>query len=136
VLAVVAAVGGLAVGFARWRAGPTTITFVERIKATSGECASEQPLRAADVAAGFEMTCTMSDASPGNRDRPYVQLRLDGCEDWQRLDHDDGADPVAITVRLQPCLPHTDEIDWQVCQTHGGLLPDDCDDGSEDLPTD
>lgn len=112
-----------------------TIGFGEDIKATSARCASDEALRRDDVAGGFEMTCAMSDAAPGNRDRPYVQLRLDGCEEWLRLDHDDGAEPVAVTVRLEPCGPGDGTLDWQVCQTHGGPLPDDCDDGHEELPS-
>ncbi len=134
-LAVLGAVAAVAVGVTRWLDRPATVGFAEDIKATSARCDSEGPLRGDDVVGGFEMTCTMTDSSPGNRDRPYVQLRLDGCEDWHRLDHDDGAEPVVITIRLEPCGPQPDSLSWQVCQTHGGLLPDDCDDGSEGLPT-
>ena len=134
-LAVIAVVGAIAVGFNQWPNRPVTVGFEEDIKATSARCASDEPLHRSDVVAGFEMTCTMSDASPGNRDRPYVQLRLDGCDEWQRLDHDDGTEPVVLTVRLEPCGPETGPLHWQVCQTHGGPLPDDCDDGTEELPT-
>ncbi len=112
-----------------------TLGFEEDIKATSARCASGEALTRDDVIAGFEMTCTMVDASPGNRDRPYVQVRLDGCNDWHRLDHDDSAEPVAITTRLTPCGSESDTLQWQVCQTHGGLLPDDCEDGTTDLPS-
>ena len=76
----------------------------------------------------------MRDSAPGNRDRPYVQVRLEGCDDWQRLDHDDGPDAVMILTRLAPCGGLPSALQWQVCQTHGGPLPDDCTDGSSDLP--
>jgi len=138
-LAVLAALGVLlagVVGVHRWQENrPVTIAFDEDIKATSARCASGEALTREDVLAGFEMTCVMVDASPGNRDRPYVQVRLDGCADWHRLDHDDNPEPVVITTGLAPCGPEPDTLEWQVCQTHGGLLPDDCDDGSTDLPS-
>lgn len=112
-----------------------TIAFDEAIKATSAQCASRKALTRSDVLAGFEMTCVMFDAAPGNRDRPYVQLRVDGCDDWHRLDHDDNPEPEVITTGLAPCGPEPETLEWQVCQTHGGLLPDDCHDGRTDLPS-
>lgn len=114
---------------------PRSLGFAEDIKATSAGCESEGPLRGEDVAAGFDLTCTMADAAPGNSDRPYVQVRLDGCDDWLRLDHDDGPGPVTITTRLEPCAAVPGAVQWQVCQTHGGPLPDDCVDGSTELPS-
>ena len=136
VLAAVAVLLAGVVGLHRWQLEqPVTLGFEEDIKATSARCASGEALTRDDVIAGFEMTCTMVDASPGNRDRPYVQVRLDGCNDWHRLDHDDSAEPVAITTRLTPCGSESDTLQWQVCQTHGGLLPDDCEDGTTDLPS-
>jgi hypothetical protein len=137
-MAVLAAVGIIVAGvggFHRWKEEePVTVGFGEDIRATSAHCTSGEPLTRDDVLAGLEMTCIMTDASPGNRDRPYVQLRLDGC-DWKRLDHDDGSEPVVSTAGLLPCDPEPETLTWQVCQTHGGPLPDDCEDGSTDLPT-
>lgn len=126
---------GLGVGAWRWWHRPVAVAFDEGVKETTGECTSVEPLSAAEAGLGFPMTCTMVDAAPGNRDRPYVQLRLDGCDDWQRLDHDDGIEPVVLTVDVEPCGTAPTELQWQVCQTHGGLLPDDCDDGTTELPT-
>ncbi len=117
----------------RW-SRPRSLSFSEDIKATSARCESDGPLEAQDVAVGFDLRCTMRDSAPGNTDRPYVQVRLEGCDDWQRLDHDDSADPVTVTTRLNPCAGGPDSVQWQVCQTHGGPLPDDCVDGSTDLP--
>ena len=77
----------------------------------------------------------MSDDAPGNDDRPYVQVRFDGCDDWERLDHDDGPDPVTVSTKVSPCGAETAALDWQVCQTHGGPRRDDCHDGSTELPT-
>lgn len=111
-----------------------TVAFEEDIKATSARCTTGEALGPDDVRAGFDLTCTMVDGAPGNRDRPYVQVRLDGCPEWQRLDHDDGDRPVVVITRLAPCLPDPASLRWQVCQTHGGPLPDDSDDGSTDLP--
>ena len=115
---------------------PQPIAFSADIKATSAHCSAEEPLTADEVDGGFDLTCTMADDAPGNRDRPYVQVRIDGCDDWQRLDHDDGPDPVTITARLAPCGTPVETLDWQVCQTHGGPLPDDCHDGTTDLSSD
>ncbi len=72
----------------RW-SRPRSLSFSEDIKATSARCESDGPLEAQDVAVGFDLRCTMRDSAPGNTDRPYVQVRLEGCDDWQRLDHDD-----------------------------------------------
>lgn len=134
-MGVVALVLGVAFSVTWWRDRPATVGFAEDIKATSAECTSTESLRPGDAQHGLDLSCAMTDASPGNRDRPYVQVRLDGCDDWQRLDHDDGAEPVVITVDLEPCGTEPTDLQWQVCQTHGGPLPDDCDDGTTDLRT-
>ena len=128
---VVAAVAGIA----HWWSQPRAIGFAEDIKATSATCSSDEPIAADDVLRGFDLTCTVVDDAPGNSDRPYLQARLDGCDDWQRLDHDDGPAAVTISTRLAPCGTDPAVLEWQVCQTHGGLLPDDCDDGTTDLPS-
>lgn len=128
---VAAGVAGIAYRWSR----PQPIGFAEEVKASSARCSTEEPLDAAEMVRGFELTCTMIDAAPGNSDRPYVQVRLEDCDDWQRLDHDDSPDPVTITARLDPCGVTMGSLEWQVCQTHGGPLPDDCDDGSTDLPS-
>jgi len=122
-------------GIAHWWSQPRAIGFAEDIKATSATCSSDEPIAADDVLRGFDLTCTMVDGAPVNGDRPYVQVRLDGCDDWQRLDHDDGPAAVTISTRLAPCGTDPAALEWQVCQTHGGLLPDDCDDGTTDLPS-
>ena len=130
---VVSVVALLAVG-AYWRQDQSvTVSFDRTVKDSSADCSSESQVSQADVAAGFELTCTMIDAAPGNSDRPYVQVRLEGCDDWQRLDHDDSPDAVAITAHLEPCDADVGFLEWQVCQTHGGPYSDDCVDGSEPL---
>src|SRR5690606_11439850 len=137
VVAATASVALVAAGFAGavYRlTRPDHVHFAADIKATSASCQSATPIRAEHLAFGFDLTCTMIDGAPGNRDRPYVQVRLEGCDDWQRLDHDDGPDPVAVTTRVEPCGTVPDALHWQVCQTHGGPFPDDCHDGSTDLP--
>lgn len=115
---------------------PQPITFGAGIKATSAHCSSHGPLTADEVASGFDLTCTMADDAPDNHDRPYIQVRIGGCDDWQRLDHDDGPNPVTAATHLAPCSPPVEILEWQVCQTHGGPLPDDCHDGTTALPSD
>lgn len=133
-LASLGAIYGLSAAVIAWSGRPRTISFADDIKASRADCASVEKVEADDLVVGLVLTCTMADAAPGNRDRPYVQLRLEGCDDWTRLDHDDGDDPVVLTTWLRPCGEPPGSVQWQVCQTHGGPLPDDCADGSSRFP--
>ncbi len=133
-LALVVGLAGSAIG-SYWVNRPHPIDFDASIGATTAGCSSDGAVSVARVSDGLDLTCTMSDEKPGNGDHPYIQVRFDGCDDWERFDHDDGTDPVTIQTQVSPCGPESATLDWQVCQTHGGPLPDDCHDGSTDLPT-
>ena len=124
---------GLAIALAiilLWSGSETQpLTFEDSIKQTEVVCTSRIPIGEDELQVGFELDCELLDTRPGNEDRPYVEVSVNGCA-RVRIDGTDEADPVSRTALIEPCGAPISLLDWRVCQTHGGLLPDDCTWGS------
>lgn len=107
------------------RSEPEPLTFGGSIKQTVVECETEQPIGRQERNAGVQLRCSLLDTRPSNSDRPYLRAWVDGCDET-RVDGEDASDPVIVSVHVRPCGQAMSELHWQICQTHGGPLPDDC----------